>query len=295
MLAPPQRPVPAPGSQGADVSSPPVVGVGVGISQPANFGTKRFGDLPHAATDIRQIVPLLADLARRHNQDLRFTTLVGTEATKQAIFDAIRSAVAPLPPGGLLVFVLAGHATEVPDVSGDEKILGYCCDQVFPTADWPILDDEMLALWTERPDITIFAIADTCTAESVVAELNFAPTERHMQLFHLAADLLPPRPASPVIRYHEVKEGPTIIQFAASVRGTDAGEVGLGEGRSGRLTDAIIATSQDEKNLSSYRSWFLTIDEQLRRTSVQVPALYVRTNRGKAVIDAHPAFLQAGT
>ena len=265
MRAPLRRPVLAPGSQGADVSSPPVVGVGIGISQPANFGTKRFGDLPHAATDIRQIVPLLADLARRHNQDLRFTTLVGTEATKQAIFDAIRSAVAPLPPGGLFVFVLAGHTTE------------------------------MLALWTERPDITIFAIADTCTAESVVAELNFAPTERHMQLFHLAADLLPPRPASPVIRYHEVKEGPTIIQFAASVRGTDAGEVGLGEGRSGRLTDAIIATSQDEKHLSSYRSWFLTIDEQLRRTSVQVPALYVRTNRGKAVIDAHPAFLQAGT
>ena len=263
------------------MSSPPVVGVGVGISQPANFGTKRFEDLPHAATDIRQIVPLLSDLARRHNQDLRFTTLVGTEATKQAIFDAIRSAVAPLPPGGLLVFVLAGHATEVPDVSGDEKILGYCCDQVFPTADWPILDDEMLALWTERPDITIFAIADTCTAESVVVELNFAPTERHMQLLHLAADL--------------IKEGPTIIQFAASVRGTDAGEVGLGEGRSGRLTDAIIATCQDEKRLSSYRSWFLTIDEQLRRTSVQVPALYVRTNRGKAVIDARPAFLQAGT
>ncbi len=271
-----------------------ITGLAVGVSLPAPFvydGRRyRFDDLPQADNDVALMVSRIQTLAQAAEERLVVETLSGGQATRGAILGAIERHLGSLASGGLFVFILEGHGTDVPDLDGDEREVGSFVDQAFPTADGPILDDDLWERWSTRPDATIFTVADTCRAETITVK-----AQADLAFLQGLGVIMPPgraqaRAAEPVIRQFVTSSGPSVVQFAASSRGTDAGDVPTGALLSGRFTQAVLNASRNVDNLRSYRSWFTAADVIVRSSDEQTPVLYYR-GPDPALIDQRPAFV----
>jgi hypothetical protein len=274
-----------------------LTGVAVGVSEPQQFVFRgksyRFAPLPQAADDVIAMRGRLHTLAQAAGLPLVIESLVGARATRAAILGTIQQELESLAPNGLFLFILEGHGTEVPDVDGDEVQLGYAFDQAFPTADEPVIDDDLWALWAARPDISIFTIADTCRAETISVRVTAdQDLYRHLGVVLSSASAIPRR-GIPLVRQLVTTTGPSILQFAASTRATDAGDIILGDERSGRFTQAVLTSSKDLATLHSYRAWFTAVDREVRDASDQIPVLYYM-GPSPNMIDDRPAFAPLG-
>jgi hypothetical protein len=269
-----------------------LAGVAVGVSRPSDFEFQnrwyRFSDLPQVDDDVASFRSRIHTLAQSASLPLVMKSLCGPAATRRAILGAIEAELSGLDNGGLFIFVLEGHGTDVPDLDGDEPF-DYRYDQAFPTADDPIIDDDLWSLWQTRPDISIFTVADTCRSETITVRLDV-----DLRLYRSLGAIVPAKALAaarqaPVIRRLATATGPSILQYAAAVRGTDA-EDALVMGRlGGRWTRAVLDASKDLAHLSTYRTWFETADAAMRATSDQVPVLYYM-GPDADMIDRRPAF-----
>lgn len=270
-------------------SSIRLAGLAVGVSKPRSFSfggqTYPFRSLPQADRDAALLRARLHTLAQATNEPLLMDSLYGRDATRERILIGIRDNLRTIAPGGLFIFILEGHGTQVPDLNGDEP-LSHPFDQGFPTATGPIVDDDLWALWSSRPDVVIFTIADTCRAETITVSLQL-----EMVLYReLGARLPSEQPAEALIRLFITDSGPSVLQFAASTRTTDAGDIPVSGGESGRLTQALLSASKEPENLRNYRSWFKAADAIVRSSSAQMPLLYYR-GPDPSMIDRRPLFV----
>lgn len=272
-----------------------LAGLAVGVSKPAAFVRDgkpyRFGPLAQVENDIDLVVRRLHSLTQSAGLPLVIEKLKGRHATRDAILGTIRRQIQSLAPAGKYLFVLEGHGTDVPDRDGDEHLLGYRFDQAFPTADHEILDDDLGELWVTRPDITIFTLADTCRAETITVRLDFDGTLVR-QLGAIAPRRFTPPQSLPLIRQRGTDTGPSIVQFAAAARGTDADDVQVGGELSGRFSQAVLDASREFDNLRSYRAWFTASDAIVRARDDQVPVLYYQGD-DPGLIDRRPFFVAA--
>jgi hypothetical protein len=270
-----------------------VTGVAVGVSQPAAFMFKdvryRFDPLPEADADVARLKSRIQTLAQAAGVPLIIPAIVGGAATHGAILDEIGKQLSLLKPGGLFILILEGHGTDIPDVDGDERALGFQFDQVFPTVDDPIVDDEFGKLWATRPDITLFNVADTCRAETLFRLTGDISRYRGLGVI-VSRDELVRRLPEPTIHLQITETGPSVIQFAASARATNAGDIQTDAGLSGRFTQAVLQASTDVSNLASFRSWFVAADRIVRTDSGQEPVLYYMGNSA-SLIDQRPPFV----
>jgi hypothetical protein len=272
-----------------------IAGIGIGVSDPAPFtydnARHAYEPLPQAGDDVDRLRLRLLGLAAEAGVAFEMDVLKGSSASRSAILSSLEKSIGQLDQGGLFILVLEGHGDDVPDLDGDEKALGHEFDQVFPTADEPILDDDLWEIWRARPDITVFSIADTCRAETltvkVMADLVAARSLGVLAPVGLTACIAEGPPITLVI----TEEGPELIQFAASSRGTDAGDVILAGKDTGRFTQAVIAAAREPAALESYRSWFELAHRIVRNSSAdQFPKLYYMGPDQNA-ISRQPAFL----
>ncbi|HMB74346.1 MAG TPA: caspase family protein [Gammaproteobacteria bacterium] len=119
------------------------------------------------------------------------TLLKSPDATRDAVYQAVRDAAARLRKGDIFLLTYAGHGGQVLDVSGDEKddpgatvIEGDIddTDETWCLYDGQLLDDELRALWPEfAAGVRILVISDSCHSGSATRAIDAGA--------HTAADL----------------------------------------------------------------------------------------------------------
>lgn len=274
-----------------------LVGIGIAVTNAAPAFGHFFSPLPSAGTDLRMLTARFIALARQAGKEIAFRSCVGPRATREGILQLVRDALPVVAPGGTLVVIVQGHGIEVDDNNGDEAVLGWKFDQVLPTADLPIRDDDFLPLWLTRPDITIFAVSDTCMAESNI----FFDIQGFADLRRLAHRLAARRASAsfsdpPLIRSLRTTSGPRMIQFAASARGTNAFDAGFFGRKTGRLTNSVLNSSATSATLATYMTWFRAIHDRMMRENEalspdrrQTPVLFYRAVNGDDSIVGEPS------
>ena len=256
-----------------------ITAIFVAVSEPHPFtyagDNYAFADIRQADHDVTRLEIRLSTLAELAGCQWQSQSLVAQHATREAVLHALTIALDCVETGGYLIFVVQGHATDVPDLNRDEAALGHSQDQIFPTATGPILDDDLWALWQTRPDITIFTITDTCRAETLTVQVEPDRSTWRKAGVIIGGDAARTEQVVPVVKIVTTTAGPNIIQFAASSRGTDAYDIDLGGALSGRLTQAILNATLNHNNLRSYLTWFhAAAAEIVTGTPPQQPALY---------------------
>ena len=261
-----------------------VAGLAIAISKPRSFGGKSFEPIPQVEPDAALLAGRLTRLAGKANHPFEMPVLGGDAATKSKILGSVERAAASVAPGGLLVLYLAGHGVDVLDQDGDEKPRSKF-DQAFPTADHPVVDDDLASLWDKRTDISIFSIADTCSAESITIDIVFRAYGLGEPCYEIVDSA-----REPETDIRGRKSGPSIVQFAASRRGTVAGDMRTGGALTGRFTQALLNASASPATLASYVTWFTAADAEVRQSSPQEPILCYR-GPTPSMIHQRPAFL----
>lgn len=134
--------------------------VHIGINQvdPAHYGGWS-GALNACEADAQDVQALAA------GQGFETMLLKTSEATRDAVKGAIRSAAKALQEGDIFLLTYSGHGGQVPDENGDERDLE---DETWCLFDAELIDDELRALWPEfRPGVRILMLSDSCHSGSV--------------------------------------------------------------------------------------------------------------------------------
>ncbi|MGN9786899.1 caspase family protein [Nonomuraea sp. ZG12] len=93
-------------------------------------------------------------------------TLFSTEATAEAVFDAIAAAAASLRDGDICVITYAGHGGQFDDLGADESDSR---DETWLLFDREVLDDEIhVALSAFGAGVRVIVISDSCHSGTVV-------------------------------------------------------------------------------------------------------------------------------
>jgi len=99
------------------------------------------------------------------------TVLLTSEATRERVLKAIRSAAGKLKKGDLFFLSFSGHGGQVKDVSGDEDDLGDGRDKQDETwclFDAQLIDDELhFELSRFAPGVRILVLSDSCHSGTV--------------------------------------------------------------------------------------------------------------------------------
>ena len=134
-----------------------------------NIGLNRIG-LHHYGGDWDgQLVACEAD-ARAMNalaiaQGYEATMLLTSDATADAVKNAISAASRQLDAGDVLFLSYSGHGGQVPDLHRDEADAQ---DETWLLYDRQLIDDELYSLWAEfKPGVRIFVLSDSCHSGSV--------------------------------------------------------------------------------------------------------------------------------
>lgn len=163
--------MPDPGSPGSDVDPDPapprgsmsMVGVHIAATRrgPAYGPSIASGELTFP-TDMLAVGHRLT-----HARGAEYTQfLLGEDATRDNVIDAILSASHRLAAGGVFVLSFAGHGGQMPDLSYDELDGN---DEVWQLYDAFLYDDELGYLLSFfHPSIHCVVIADCCNAAGIV-------------------------------------------------------------------------------------------------------------------------------
>lgn len=109
----------------------------------------------------------LAEMAQR--KGLIAETLLGSDATADAVKGALSRYAANLRSGDLLLVTYVGHGKEVDDTDHDE-LPGDTQDEAWVLWDRDLLDDELQVAWTAfDAGVEIRVIADTCHSGTPLA------------------------------------------------------------------------------------------------------------------------------
>lgn len=108
----------------------------------------------------------MADIAR--SRTFAATTLLTTQATRNAVLQAIAAAARALAPGDLFFLTYSGHGGQLPDLGGDEDD-GQ--DETWCLFDKQLVDDELFtALAQFQAGVRIIVLSDSCHSGTVTKE-----------------------------------------------------------------------------------------------------------------------------
>ena len=98
------------------------------------------------------------------------TTLLGQQATRQAVMDAIRKLAGAARAGDLAVITYAGHGSQLPDYSGDEDD---GADETWCLFDDQLVDDEIYELLAAfAPGVRVLMLSDSCHSGTVFRSVD---------------------------------------------------------------------------------------------------------------------------
>lgn len=124
-----------------------------------------FTDLRCAEFDAHDMAHMLTEA--------RFASvisLIGLQATRQAVVDAIRALAAQAKSGDLVVVTYAGHGSQLPDFSGDEDDNA---DETWCLYDDQLVDDEIYELLGGfAPGVRVLLLSDSCHSGTVFRDVN---------------------------------------------------------------------------------------------------------------------------
>jgi metacaspase-1 len=93
-------------------------------------------------------------------------TLLSSQATSEAVFDAIADAAGTLRRGGICVITYAGHGGQFADLGSEEEDR---LDETWLLHDREVLDDEIrMALSAFDPGVRVVVLSDSCHSGTVV-------------------------------------------------------------------------------------------------------------------------------
>jgi len=117
-------------------------------------------------------------------QGLAVTTLLTSQATRNAVTAAIHDAATRLHAGDLFVLSYSGHGGQVPDRNGDEQD---GLDETWCLFDGELIDDELYGALGEFPaGVRVLVLSDSCHSGTVVkmvrGDFENPPAERRLEL-----------------------------------------------------------------------------------------------------------------
>lgn len=164
----------------------------VGVSDYANFGNEIGGDLPGARNDARDWRDVL--VAQKGFAPENIHMILDLEATRARIVSEFKEWLpSVVKPGDMVVFVFAGHGSQIWDTNGDEEdgLDETLCptDVVKGDSRNDIPDDELNALLKGIPTDNVVVVLDNCHAGSGTRSVT--PFSRPRSLARNATDDVP--------------------------------------------------------------------------------------------------------
>lgn len=210
------------------------------------------------------------------------SSLATDQATREAVYAAIRGGRASVRSGDIFVLTYAGHGGQVPDIRGGRDTDGK--NETWCLFNGQFLDDELHALWNGfAPGSRVVVISDSChsaTMHQFTGDPTAAPGPQ------LEARLIPPDVALQTWSENEAffaeVYASTPLRTASSCSGVMIGaakddEVSWGDDEQGLFTRALLQTWAGGGFNGSYRSLTETAREQTpsspRCTDFGVPGL----------------------
>jgi metacaspase-1 len=195
------------------------------------------------------------------------SSLATVQATREAVYAAIRGAQTAVRSGDTFVLTYAGHGGQVPDIRGGRDTDGK--NETWCLFNGQFLDDELYALWNGfAAGSRVVVVSDSChsaTMHQFIPEAPTAPGPGH------EARLIPPDVAVETWNENEPffanLYASTPVRAAASCSGVMIGaakddEVSWGDEDQGLFTRALLQTWAGGAFIGSYRSLTETARQQ---------------------------------
>ena len=177
-------------------------------------------------------------------------TLLDAQATKAAMVAGFKAVLGAARSGDVVAITYSGHGTYVPDLNGDEVdgLDEALCPYDIQTAQAPLLDDEIHALFVARPaGVRLVLVSDSCHSGTVTRaaapdpDAAGAPRPRFMPMGNwLPAQQLPRGASGKPIASVAVSTGSSPFNGALSRREGDLLLSGCKEGPNNFSYDATI-------------------------------------------------------
>lgn len=278
----------------------------VGISDYKNFGAEIGGDLPGARNDARDWRDVL--VAQKGFDPANIHMLLDLEATKSAIEKQFTEWLpSVVQPGDMVVFVFAGHGSQMWDTNGDEEdgLDETICptDVVKGDTRNDIPDDELNVMLKGIPTDNVVVVLDNCHAGSGTRAVT--PFARPRSLNRIATTDVP-KPANatagrPVSNSSVDATPGTVLEIAAAQSdevAVDAewpGEAGAAPTYNGAFTKNFVRNLW-QSPAASYEAVFnQTVEDMKRERFAQRPNIDAGAKKDKQNQPAFTAFgLKAG-
>lgn len=274
----------------------------VGISDYKNFGAEIGGDLPGARNDARDWRDVL--VAQKGFDPANIHMLLDLEATRSAIVKEFKEWLpSVVKPGDMVVFVFAGHGSQMWDTSGDEEdgLDETICptDVVKGDTRNDIPDDELNGMLKGIPTDNVVVVLDNCHAGSGTRAVT--PFARPRSLDRVAkTDVAKPADATagaPVNNSSVDATPATVLEIAAAQAdevAVDAewpGEAGAPSTYNGAFTRNFVRNLW-QSPAASYEAVFNeTVEDMKRERFAQRPNIDAGLKKGK---ESQPAFTAFG-
>lgn len=274
----------------------------VGISDYKNFGAEIGGDLPGARNDARDWRDVL--VAQKGFDPANIHMLLDLEATKAAIEKEFTGWLpSVVKPGDMVVFVFAGHGSQMWDTNGDEEdgLDETICptDVVKGDTHNDIPDDQLNVLLKGIPTDNVVVVLDNCHAGSGTRAVT--PFARPRSLDRVATTDVP-KPSNatagqPVSNPAADNAPATVLEIAAAQSdevAVDAewpGEGGAPSTYNGAFTRTFVRNLW-QSPASSYEEVFnATVEDMKRERFAQRPNIDAGSKKDK---QNQPAFTPFG-
>ncbi|MGQ0815928.1 MAG: caspase family protein [Gemmatimonadota bacterium] len=274
----------------------------VGISDYANFGDEIGGDLPGARNDARDWRAVL--IAQKGFQPENVHLITDLEATRARIVSELKNWLpSVVKPGDFVVFIFAGHGSQMWDTNGDEEdgLDETICptDVIKGDTRNDIPDDELNAMLKGIPTDNIVVVLDNCHAGSGTRAVT--PFARPRSLDRVAqTDVAKPANATagqPVSNAVADAAPASVLEIAAAQAdevAVDAewpGEGGAPSTYNGAFTRMFVRNLWQSPAASYAEVFDQTVEDMKRERFAQRPNIDAGAMKDKA---SQPAFTASG-
>jgi hypothetical protein len=181
----------------AQPASPKGISINIGLNQvdPAHYDGWS-GELAACEFDARDLQAIA------QQKGFISTLLLTSDATSEAVIDALSKAAGSLYDGDILLLTYSGHGSQVPDTNNDEIDE---LDETWVLYDRQLVDDELFTLFSKfRAGVRILVVSDSCHSGTVARVMEYRSLKQTLPILPArAARVLSRRRAGPLARSPE--------------------------------------------------------------------------------------------